>query len=374
MALSTKQYRAITSRLFAAALDPAEWSSVLRSLGDALPGAKLHLFAHDIARQAGLGILHEGHDPDYIACYEAYYSQLNPYPMTADTVALRTVVELEEVVPTAHIERTEYFNDWMRPQENLTNGTGLILDRSDSSVFILGTVHPDKHRDTLDFAARTVLETLVPELTASWRLSRIVGEAAFEQDTLASTAARGIVALVDVTGRPVYMNAAARESLEDGTWLRQDLGGRIHLTDPDAEAHLRARLQAVEATSSRQGSSAVTLRVDGRAAACELAVLTPDDLADWSMAFVLGLNRPTLMIAISPERCLNQRFLSYGFSTAETDVVEGLVRGMSPREIADGRDVSIHTVRHQIKNAMAKAGVASQAQLVALITLGVTYE
>ena len=44
-----------------------------------------------------------------------------------------------------------------------------------------------------------------------------------------------------------------------------------------------------------------------------------------------------------------------------------LADGLSPREIADERSVSIHTVRNQKKSAMTKMGVRSQIEVGRLV-------
>ena len=55
---------------------------------------------------------------------------------------------------------------------------------------------------------------------------------------------------------------------------------------------------------------------------------------------------------------------SCGLTPAEWRAMRGLASGLRPAEIADSLGVSVHTIRTQLKRAMAKAGVHSQAALV----------
>lgn len=55
----------------------------------------------------------------------------------------------------------------------------------------------------------------------------------------------------------------------------------------------------------------------------------------------------------------------YGLTPAEWRAVEGLLTGLRPAEIAVSLGISVHTIRTQLKRAMAKASVHSQAALVA---------
>ena len=61
---------------------------------------------------------------------------------------------------------------------------------------------------------------------------------------------------------------------------------------------------------------------------------------------------------------------SCGLTPAEWRAVQGLARGFAPAEIATSLGVSVHTVRTQLKRAMAKAGVHSQIALVVRVYSG----
>jgi DNA-binding CsgD family transcriptional regulator len=55
---------------------------------------------------------------------------------------------------------------------------------------------------------------------------------------------------------------------------------------------------------------------------------------------------------------------AWQLTPAEARSASALALDCTPREIASAHDVSIHTVRTQLKRAMAKAGVHSQTALV----------
>jgi DNA-binding CsgD family transcriptional regulator len=48
-------------------------------------------------------------------------------------------------------------------------------------------------------------------------------------------------------------------------------------------------------------------------------------------------------------------------------VALALAEGLTPAEIAEARGASLHTVRNQIKAALAKSGARRQSDLVALV-------
>lgn len=57
----------------------------------------------------------------------------------------------------------------------------------------------------------------------------------------------------------------------------------------------------------------------------------------------------------------------YGLTSAETQVLTALSKGISRVDIAAARGVSVGTVRHQIKTIYSKLGVNRQPELFALI-------
>jgi len=69
-------------------------------------------------------------------------------------------------------------------------------------------------------------------------------------------------------------------------------------------------------------------------------------------------NGKTTGVTIPPE---------WGLTRAEERTLQGLVAGLRPSEIAAAQRVSVHTVRTHLKRVMVKAGVHSQAALVARV-------
>lgn len=65
-------------------------------------------------------------------------------------------------------------------------------------------------------------------------------------------------------------------------------------------------------------------------------------------------------------RIIADRFLEWGLSAAESDVAMFALKGLSIAEIATLRSAAAGTVRAQLSQVYAKAGVSSQAMLMSL--------
>ena len=126
--------------------------------------------------------------------------------------------------------------------------------------------------------------------------------------------------------------------------------------------------------------SAVTLAVDSnisRTVNCKtdagvirtifiIPQTTPDTKPDSAkQALVLFLNHESRAAEIAMSLTK-----THGLSQSEAEVSAYLVQGYAPEEIAKAKNVSINTVRTQIKKVFTKTGTSRQAQLVSLILNG----
>lgn len=59
-----------------------------------------------------------------------------------------------------------------------------------------------------------------------------------------------------------------------------------------------------------------------------------------------------------------------GTTSAEHEIIDGVLQGLTIKEIADRRNASLRTVTTQLGMIFKKAGVNSQAELIAMMTDG----
>lgn len=364
--LSPKARQRLTSVIYSAALDPVRWQDVLEELARELDGAKIHLFGHDHTAGFSLGAITARHDPTHVDAFVEYYGALNPYPGAAGEHPDGTVLDINGLIPEAEVRKTEYFADFLAPQEELSGGCGAMLEYSPSASFIIGTLHPHRYRSQLDERSAAVVRQIVPDLVTAWRLTKQVASGMLERGEVIGRPAPGLLAICSASGHPAYLNGAARIAVERGDWIRIDLTGRLRLADPAAEAHAENMRRALARPEEFRGSK--TLSLPDGTAVVTLAPFNPDWLVDWAAGFTLGLVRPSLMISIQPVPPPRQTsgLARYGLTEAEIEVVRLLASGSGTRRIAASRQVSIHTVRAQIKSAMWKCGVKRRTELVAL--------
>lgn len=157
---------------------------------------------------------------------------------------------------------------------------------------------------------------------------------------------------IDRPGKLLMANSAGDHSLREGSplTLRQ---GSLHSPDPAIAARLEGALRA----AASQRGSAFSASVRGT-----LWLLRVVPLQEPSGAALVCANTPEA----DPARSRTLASL-LRFTQAEADVACMLADGLSPKEIAFERDVSLHTIRTQVRGIFEKAGVRRQADLTRLL-------
>lgn len=172
--------------------------------------------------------------------------------------------------------------------------------------------------------------------------------------------------LVDADARILFCNAAAGSILVDGRALSQR-HGRLVATRSGPHQNLR---RLIESAAARRGTlgGAMRLALAGGATALAIVVVPAPSgsLAGISSGGCLALVSVTdpKRRSLPPERYLATMF---GLTKAEAALSIEILNGNTPGEIASKREVSIATVRAQLRGLYAKTGTSGQVELFCLL-------
>ena len=251
-------------------------------------------------------------------------------------------------------------------------GTGKqLLVRLDAGpgldvVWVLSRHRTDGEWET---GSRRLIERLSPHLTHAvavrqeLRAARLLGETL--EEMLAGRSA-GIVYL-DRAGAIVGSNDAAERTLRsrDGLIVRR---GQLRASRPDDDARLgnvlSAALRRHAAGAPTGGFVAVCRKPSEPPLAVHVLPVNRGRAAYGSgrVAVLVLIVDPWTKLRIDPRQTAQLLDLT----PAEGLVVAKLAEGMSISEIAEASGRSEHTVRWQVKQALAKTGCSRQAELVRL--------
>lgn len=166
--------------------------------------------------------------------------------------------------------------------------------------------------------------------------------------------------------RPLLANASANQLLQGGDGFSLTDGG-VQLWQPSEMAHFRELVDAALGRADKPTRDTGIMTVSRPSGRQPLALLVTamraNDSAEESPMAVVFVRDPEHRWEV-PAQVLQEL---YDLTPAESRVAIELVNGSSPKEVARTFNVSVNTVRNQIKQTYRKTGTSRQAQLVALM-------
>lgn len=369
----------LVASVYDAALDPSRWRDFVSELVYAMNSTVGMIWGHDFSDKSVLipgdasDLLFSsvGLSPTALAQFEAYYGAVNVWVQDPEKHTAGTVVHDEMMFPRSRLKRTEYWTDWLRPQDIFYSSAAIVERTRDRSLN--ATVCRPEAAGPYSEQELQTLAALMPHLQTGFalhrkfrRLDALAGATTAVFDQLPF----GVV-LFDESLTLLHHNARAKALIDEAADVVQ-LGARgLRCTRPREEQRLNNLLQsAVRTGESGQGSAGGPVRlIRTRGDMLQLFVAP---LPSWSGPF--GLRAAAAVFVSMPDAAtvsLSRALHSvYQMTPAECRLTEALVNGMSPREYGEKTGVSINTVRTQIKSAATRVGVHRQADLVRTVLLG----
>ena len=117
----------LVDQIYEAGCEPEKWPAVLELLRVHLSSQTTILANYDIDSYDLNFYESVNQNTDYSTSLLTHFVHLSPFTEPwKRTAKTGKVYRAEESVPTTHLEKTEYYNDWLRPQE-IHHGGGLFL-------------------------------------------------------------------------------------------------------------------------------------------------------------------------------------------------------------------------------------------------------
>lgn len=367
MSLSLDPEEALIQDIYAAAYDPAMWVDVMERLSDAVGGLRGCLTRIDMATGAGVDAILFRSDPTWVDAYAQHFGGCNVFKSAEDLGRnwQATVLTDEECLPREDYHASEYYNDFMRPQDvdralfirlglsgtvastiNIGRRTGEAFDQAD-----------------LEFAAR-----LQPHMIRAYEIGRRVA-ANFEVTRSLSMRLEQsphALLLVDGDGTLQFANFAAERLLRRDCGLTV-INRRLTPRKPEAARQFeRLVAQAANRGAGRTGGSMSLERPGGGSAMMLRAAPLPLDMGPIYRASAPVLVDVTeLEIDVAPPS--GELRDLFGLTPAEVRLAAAMFEGQTLSEAAEAFGLSVNTIRYQLARIFDKTGVSRQAELVKLM-------
>lgn len=355
--------------LYEAAVRPERWVDFLEAfrshVGAAFVNLQLRFYA---PHERVIKVTSQGADPALQDLYRKHLFREDPYARLMPAPP-GTVMYGPKDLPLRTILKTEYYNEYMRPQAFeepvvafIGNDVGV---RAGGIGIVRGKGSPEWGAPLL-----RLIDRLVPHWQRAYEITSRLLEAEARRDAAEAALDRLALAvfLLDECGHLVGSNAPGRRLLDQRDGLLLGRGDVLQAADRRQDEELRRLVQDAAATSSGEGVGAGGVLVVHRPSGRPPLTVTVGplrrelpELGGQAAVMVMVTDPADLPPGEDPGAPLRG---VYRLTRAEANVVLLLVQGKAPKEIARETGRSLHTVRTQLKAAYTKMGVTRQAEVV----------
>ena len=306
-------------------------------------------------------------DPFYQRSFVEYYAIHNPWtaPKVAHLWTPGRVLDGQELVADAEFVKTEFYNDYLKPQ-GLYSAFGSLISRQNSASGIITALRP--HAVPPE-EGHELLRLLMPHLQTAMRLHQRLSQLEVTVSAMSDALDHlpGGVIMADIHSQILFLNRAAESILAAPSGLRNGPNG-LYASEPGESLALQTTIAA--AVKARDGGlqAPIPIAISRQSSRRPLQVLiAPVPPQTWGSG-----NQPAAILFISdpdhaqePNRLLLQS--AFSLTDAEARVAVALAGGKSVEEITNEFGVTEGTIRSHLKRVFAKTDTSRQGELIRLL-------
>jgi DNA-binding CsgD family transcriptional regulator len=352
--------------LYEATGDENLWPEFLAALLKRLNGRMAAFISHSPAAGKYPLVVSIGADPELQHLYGKYYGAQDPWVLAGEKKLIEGWVERgSSLCPPGQVVKTEFYNDFYHRYSHFYPLGAIIERRGDDRTFL--TIMRDRVQADFSDSDVEFVRHLFPHLQRALRLYRKTQDLQF-----AASAGKRLLDGLDLAviglsndGRIQFTNRSAEVILRSGRTLSVK-DGRITARDARSDAALSALIKAACSQAS-YGVQDKAVAIYDRGRVLHIGIFR----------YTSGRNVfpevPRVLLTITdPGACPSSRrkLLSslFALTGAENLVMELLLSGLEPKEIAHATRTTENTVRSHLKSIYEKTGVTRQSQLIRLVS------
>lgn len=357
--------------IYAAATDNDAWAEFCEALNHLLD-VPVTLFSHNMMDNQCLGMLGAGWDPELIVQYEQYYGIINPWAAMNNSLPVGFTGVSDYALPREQLFKTEFYNDWLLPQENMVVGSAQVCYRDADRFLALGATCPARRHEVTLPAIVHAFQILGPHVRRAIELSAVFLND--NGDGCDSTGlSRHAIISIRQNGSVAGMNPAAENLLRQCNELSIGFDGKLFARCEDVAARITKAICDMQSKKFNTMVEPILLKTGKTGAMLMHAHIFPerDEIPYPSSVWC---DPGAGCFVISSQQGLGEidvrqiLGVAFGATKAEARLGQALMDGVSIGEHAFSRKLSKNTVRNQMSALLTKTGCRSQADIVRKIS------
>lgn len=303
----------------------------------------------------------------FFPMYRDYFFKLNPFDPINMKSFRGTSASMEQIVSFDEFKKTEYYNDFIKPQK--IKRQMVVYVRTDHQLKALICTHRFNHRqfDQEDLNAADIVSTQMSSaLERIGMIEAIRRRGSLFQMILNSTDV-GIVAL-DLGKKPLFFNTKAVHIFEKlkkepiSKHERNDFMSLVPppvLNDCDALISCHEKELKIGIDSFPMQERSITI---SHLEKCRFRCrIVHNDMTEFNQPLIL-----VYMEVLSLQPCLNPLAVKNDFNLTkrETEIVTYVIKGYKNARIAETLFISEGTVKNHLRNIFRKAKVNNRSSLI----------
>jgi DNA-binding CsgD family transcriptional regulator len=367
--LSNAEFSSVIGAIYDCALDPGQWPNAIREVCEATSSLAGVIGVSDLTTGASRLQQHWNFDTAWLDRMVHHGPEIAA--MLASVPNLHTRALDDPVVARRDFnpevwQTSSYYREWLQPQ-GIIDAINLTVLRQKNQI---GSFALSRHESAGAIGEDdiAIVRLLAPHIRRAIAVSNVLGMQAMAIGTFEASLdllAIGVV-VVDAQAMIIHANLAARLMLSAGTPIRSDRGElRTYL--PETSAAVRRAIAEASGAEPMNGTAGVGIPVPQASGDPALIHILP--LRHGNLRDTIALHALALFITTASEgeaQPAQAVAAVFELSPAESRVLERLIAGRTPAEIAQDIGSALPTVRTHLSNIFAKTGTTRQVDLVRL--------
>jgi len=364
--ISNDTLASLIDAVYDAALDAWRWPDTLAQLAAAAGANVADLVIAESSHNAPT-VFSAGMDPVAIEAYQKYYNRLDPIRRAIAQKPAGTIATDRDIVSKDWLTSTEFYNDWVRPQD-FYDCTMLTLFRDATRARVICLAAPER-ADAFSARSSELLGQLVPHLERAARVTLKMAELdALRHGGLAALdcLSEGVI-LVNPHAQALFANRAAEAIFARADGIGVDASGLCAASSAQTTALRRLiAMSTSREDSAGTGGSLLLERPSGRRP-LSVTIVPMHRETEW------GFPAPPIAIVfvVDPERKgapseARLRAL-FGMTRAEATVASLISKGSGVKAAARQLGIAPSTARTHLHRVFDKTGTTRQAELAHLV-------